>query len=232
MGQGSAHGSAPVDVDDDDSSAEEMSPVKKPSKRTSRTKKNDAKDKEPAKDWTKAKKIALCQAWCNVSKNCEKGNNMKVKGFGKRLLTTFKKKLVRREGAKKSKTSETTSGSASGGFNLNDEADKYEDAREHRPLGRDTAKAKNKSFASSRDGSSSLVDLVADKYLGIKSTKWGRMHEQQDSYIQLTNRELDIHDAARKKATDLKREKSEIQCRKLQLYEKRNGTKTSYSIIQ
>nr|GEW70515.1 RNA-directed DNA polymerase, eukaryota [Tanacetum cinerariifolium] len=92
MGQGSTHGSAPVDVDDDDSSVEEMSPAKKPSKRTSRTKKNDAKDKEP--------------------------------------------------GQKKSKTSETISGSASGGFNLNDEADKYEDAREHRPLGRDAAKAR------------------------------------------------------------------------------------------
>ncbi|GKE52999.1 hypothetical protein Tco_1488155 [Tanacetum coccineum] len=94
--------------------------------------------------------------------------------------------------AKKSKTSETTSGSASGGFNLNDEADKYEEAREHRPLGRDAAKAKKKSSASSREGSSSFVNLVADKYLGIKSTKWENMQEQQHSYIQLKNRELDM----------------------------------------
>ncbi|GKD20245.1 hypothetical protein Tco_1221948, partial [Tanacetum coccineum] len=48
---GSVHGSAPVD---DDSPVEEMSPVKKPSKRASRAKKNDAKDKGPSKDWTKA----------------------------------------------------------------------------------------------------------------------------------------------------------------------------------
>ncbi|GKG40573.1 hypothetical protein Tco_0467350, partial [Tanacetum coccineum] len=44
MGQGSAHGSAPVD-NDDDSSVEEMSPVKakKPSRRASM-----AKEKEPS----------------------------------------------------------------------------------------------------------------------------------------------------------------------------------------
>ncbi|GJS33644.1 hypothetical protein Tco_0532026 [Tanacetum coccineum] len=52
LAHGSAHGSAQVDDNDDDdySSVEEMSPVKKPSKRASRAKKNDAKDKEPAKD--------------------------------------------------------------------------------------------------------------------------------------------------------------------------------------
>ncbi|GKB84803.1 RNA-directed DNA polymerase, eukaryota [Tanacetum coccineum] len=126
------------------------------------------------------------------------------------------------KGRKKSKTSETTSGSASGGFNLNNEADEYEEeAREHRPMGRDASKAKKKSSASSREGSSSFVDLVADKYLGIKSTKWEKMQEQQDSYIQLKNRELDIQEAARKEAAGLKREKLEIQRRKLQLYEKK-----------
>ncbi|GJR18091.1 hypothetical protein Tco_0966618 [Tanacetum coccineum] len=75
------------------------------------------------------------------------------------------------KGQKKSKTSETTSGSGSSGFNLNDEADEYEDAREHLPLGHDAANAKKKSSASSRKGSSSFVDFVADKYLRIKSTK-------------------------------------------------------------
>ncbi|GKD02107.1 hypothetical protein Tco_1177081, partial [Tanacetum coccineum] len=84
MGQGSAHGSAPVDDDDDDSPVEEMSPVKKPSKRASRAKKNDAKDKEPAKYWKKSKEIALWPAWCDVSKNSEKANSMKVKGFWER----------------------------------------------------------------------------------------------------------------------------------------------------
>ncbi|GKA63150.1 hypothetical protein Tco_0762756 [Tanacetum coccineum] len=56
------------------------------------------------------------------------------------------------KGAKKSKTSETTSGSASGGFKLNDEADEYEEAREHRPLGCDDAKAKKKSTTSLIEG--------------------------------------------------------------------------------
>ncbi|GJX92467.1 hypothetical protein Tco_0345793 [Tanacetum coccineum] len=90
MGQGSAHdtahGSAPVD-DDDDSPVEEMSPVKakKPSKRALRAKKNDIKKKEAPKEWTKAKEIALCQAWCDVSENSEKGNSMKAKGFNERV---------------------------------------------------------------------------------------------------------------------------------------------------
>ncbi|GJX49761.1 RNA-directed DNA polymerase, eukaryota [Tanacetum coccineum] len=122
------------------------------------------------------------------------------------------------KGRKKSKTSETTSGSASDGFNLNNEANKYdEEAQEHRPIGRDRAKAKKKSFASSREESSSFVDLIADKYLGIKSTKWEKMQEQQDSYIQLKNRELDIQEAAHKEGVDLKIEKLEIQRRKKEM---------------
>ncbi|GKC91106.1 hypothetical protein Tco_1151755, partial [Tanacetum coccineum] len=75
----------------------------------------------------------------------------------------------------------------------------HEEAREHRPLGRDAVKA--------------------------KKTKWERMQEQQDSYIQLKNRELDIQEAARKEAADLKRVKLEIQRRKLQLYEKKKRDK-------
>ncbi|GJU31426.1 hypothetical protein Tco_1175015 [Tanacetum coccineum] len=69
------------------------------------------------------------------------------------------------KGKKKSKTSETTSGSTSGGFNLNNEADESEEeTQEHRPMVRDHSKAKKKSPASSREGSSSFVDLVADKF--------------------------------------------------------------------
>ncbi|GJV94823.1 hypothetical protein Tco_1546400, partial [Tanacetum coccineum] len=50
------------------------------------------------------------------------------------------------QGRKKSKTSETTSGSASGGLNLNEEADEaVEETQEFRPMGRDRAKAKKKS---------------------------------------------------------------------------------------
>ncbi|GKG02709.1 hypothetical protein Tco_0310345, partial [Tanacetum coccineum] len=86
--------------------------------------------------------------------NFEKGNGTKAKGFRTRLGSTLKK----------SKTSETTSGSTYGGFNLNNEADEFEEeAQEHRSMGRDHSKAKKKSSASSRGGSSSFVDLVVDR---------------------------------------------------------------------
>nr|GEW64754.1 hypothetical protein [Tanacetum cinerariifolium] len=180
-----------------------MSPVKakKPSKRASKAKKNNTKEKEPPKDWTTAKEIALCRAWCDMSKNAKKGN-----------------------GAKKSKTSKTTSGSASGGFNLNNEADEFEEeTQKQRPMGGDRSKAKKKSSASAPEGSSTFVDLVADKLFNIKSTKWRKMKEQQDSYIQLKNRELDIQEAARREVAELKREKLAIQRRTLELAEKETG---------
>ncbi|GJS64057.1 retrotransposon protein, putative, ty3-gypsy subclass [Tanacetum coccineum] len=73
------------------------------------------------------------------------------------------------QGRKKSKTCETTSGSASGGLNLNEGADEaVEDTQEFRLMGRDRAKAKKKAAVSSRGGSSSFVDLVADKFFNIK----------------------------------------------------------------
>ncbi|GKC30323.1 retrotransposon protein, putative, ty3-gypsy subclass [Tanacetum coccineum] len=76
------------------------------------------------------------------------------------------------QGRKKSKTSETTSGSASGGLNLNEEADEaVEETQEFRPMGRDRAKAKKKAAGSSREGSSSFVDLVADKFYNMKQKK-------------------------------------------------------------
>ncbi|GJS18991.1 hypothetical protein Tco_0413463 [Tanacetum coccineum] len=123
------HGSAPVNDDEEgDSPVEEVSPVKPkmPSRRAAKAKKNDPK--EPPKEWTVEKEIALCQAWCDVSENNAVGNR-----------------------AKKSKTSETTSGSASSGFNLNNEADEpVEETQEVRPIGRDRSKAKKKSSASFR----------------------------------------------------------------------------------
>ncbi|GKA31948.1 hypothetical protein Tco_0718315 [Tanacetum coccineum] len=71
---------------------------------------------------------------------------------------------------------------ASDGFNLNNEANESEEeTQEHRPMGHDRSKAKKKSYASCREGSSSFVDLVADKFFNIKSTKWRNMKEQQDS---------------------------------------------------
>ncbi|GKC81357.1 hypothetical protein Tco_1137074 [Tanacetum coccineum] len=89
---------------------------------------------------------------------------------------------------------------AYGGFNLNNEVDESEEEiQEKQAMGRDRAKAKKKSSASSREGSSSFVDLVADKFLNMKKEKWGKREEQQQSYIQLKNRELDIPEAERGK---------------------------------
>ncbi|GJT04234.1 hypothetical protein Tco_0838696 [Tanacetum coccineum] len=95
------------------------------------------------------------------------------------------------QGRKKSKTSETTSVSTSGGLSLNEKADKaVEETQEFRPMGRDRAKAKKKAAGSSRGGSSSFVDLVADKFFNIKQKIWGKNDEQQQSYIEFKNREL------------------------------------------
>ncbi|GKC57263.1 retrotransposon protein, putative, ty3-gypsy subclass, partial [Tanacetum coccineum] len=73
------------------------------------------------------------------------------------------------QGRKKSKTSETTSGSASGGINLNEKANEVvQETQEFRPMSRDRAKAKKKAAGSSREGSSSFVDLVADEFCNMK----------------------------------------------------------------
>nr|GEW37391.1 hypothetical protein [Tanacetum cinerariifolium] len=100
-----------------------------------------------------------------------------------------------KKGYKKSKTSKTTSGLVQGGFNLNDEASgPEEEIREERSIGRDRVK-KKASSSSSRSATSSiigggLVELVADKWKSIKLASWGKKKEQQDSYIELKNREL------------------------------------------
>ncbi|GJZ04380.1 hypothetical protein Tco_0537655 [Tanacetum coccineum] len=94
MGHGLAHGSAPVDDDEeDDSPVEEMSPVKlkKPSRRASKAKKNDTN--EPLRDWTTEEEIALCQALCDVSENSEKGNSIKAKGFWEAIVNYFEKEI-------------------------------------------------------------------------------------------------------------------------------------------
>ncbi|GKC49419.1 hypothetical protein Tco_1072164 [Tanacetum coccineum] len=124
-------------------------------------------------------------------------------------------------GRKKSKTSETTSGSASGGLNLNEEADEaVEETQEFRLMGRDRAKAKKKAAGSSRGESSSLIDLVADKFFNIKQKKWGKKDEQQQSYIEFKNQELSIREAEIREIAQLKREKLEIQRRTLELAER------------
>ncbi|GJX46195.1 hypothetical protein Tco_0271385 [Tanacetum coccineum] len=196
-GQGSAHGSVPIHDDEDDSPIEEVSPVKpkKPSRRASRAKKDEPK--EPPKDWTMAEETALCQAWCDVSENNIDGNSMKSKGFWDAVIRYFEKETGSSRGydsigRKKSQTSETTSGSTSGGLNLNEEADEaLEKTQEFRPMGRDRAKAKKKAAGSSRGGSSSLVDL-----------------------------ELSLWGAEAREIARLKREKLEIQRRTLELAER------------
>ncbi|GJZ12494.1 hypothetical protein Tco_0547724 [Tanacetum coccineum] len=77
-----------------------------------------------------------------------------------------------------------------------------------------------------------LVELVADKWKSIKSASCGEKKNQQDSYIQLKNQELDLQDATRRKAAELKREELALQRQTLELALKRNGTKTSSYIIQ
>ena len=59
---------------------------------------------------------------------------------------------------------------------MNEADEAVEETQEFRPMGRDQAK-KKKSSASSREGSSSFVDLVADKFLNIKKEKWNKREE-------------------------------------------------------
>ncbi|GJX51880.1 hypothetical protein Tco_0280249 [Tanacetum coccineum] len=70
-------------------------------------------------------------------------------GFALELVlfapSSIRLKRITKVRRKKSKTSETTSGSASGGIDLNDEAD--EETEELRPMGRDRSKAKKRGVA-------------------------------------------------------------------------------------
>nr|GEU74485.1 hypothetical protein [Tanacetum cinerariifolium] len=124
MGHGSGHGLAPglahgsfsFDDDEDNSPAEEVSPVKpkKPSKRAAKTKKDiQRRAKRPQKSGQWRKRL-----------RCAK------------------------------------------------EADEVvQETQEFRPMGRDRAKAKKKAVCSSSGGSSSFVNLVADKFYNIKQKK-------------------------------------------------------------
>ncbi|GJW43441.1 translocator protein [Tanacetum coccineum] len=186
MGQGSAHGSAPVDDDDDDSSVEEMLPVKakKPSRRASM-----AKEKEPPKtgQWRKRSRCAKLGAMHDFTLEHYYNILKDHQGWLGIETPTFYKNT---KGRKKSKTSETTSGSASGGFNLNNEVDESEEEiQEKRAMGRDRTKAKKKSSASTRYGSSSFVELVVDKFLNMKKEKWERGGTTHP-YIELKKSEL------------------------------------------
>ncbi|GJY02285.1 hypothetical protein Tco_0360437 [Tanacetum coccineum] len=141
MGHGSAHGSVPVnDDEEDDSHVEEVSVLR------------------------------FIPLWSLVSVGTD---TPYLPYWIRRWKDVEMSAFYNTQGRKKSKTSETTSGSASGGFNSNDEVDDVvdeavEETQEFRPMGRDRAKAKKKAVGSSRGGSSSFVDLVADKFFNIK----------------------------------------------------------------
>nr|GEU37869.1 hypothetical protein [Tanacetum cinerariifolium] len=75
-------------------------------------------------------------AFCTIIHNVEENHESDIE------MPSF----YNTQGRKKSKTSETTSGSASGGLNLNDEADEaVEKTQELRPMGHGQSKAKKKS---------------------------------------------------------------------------------------
>nr|GFC42895.1 hypothetical protein [Tanacetum cinerariifolium] len=118
-------------------------------------------------------------------------------------------------GSKNVKTSETTLDSAQGGLNLNEDATGFEEViREVRPMGWDRARAKKSSTSSRYEASfvvgGGIVDMVADKQKSFKAVGWGKMKEQQQSYIELKNRELDIHEKANREAAELKRQELEL----------------------
>nr|GEV65685.1 glutathione S-transferase T3-like isoform X3 [Tanacetum cinerariifolium] len=149
--RGSVHGSVPVHNDEDVSLVEVVSPVKpkKPSRHATKAKKDEPKKaNEAPKEWTVEEEIALCQGWCDVSENNISENSMKAKGFWKAVIRCIEK--------------ETGSSRA-------DEA--VEETQKFRPMGRDRATAKKKAAGSSHGGSSSFVDLVANKFYNTKQKK-------------------------------------------------------------
>ncbi|GJT12270.1 hypothetical protein Tco_0859312 [Tanacetum coccineum] len=227
---------------------------KKPSKRAAKTKKDDPKEgKEAPKEWTVAEETALCQGWCDVSENSISGNSMKAKGFWKAVIQYFREETGSTRANHESGTNDLDvyhkacaeykmiykgdfnlehcynilkDHPVSGGINLNDEADEaVEETQEFRPMGRDRAKAKKKAAGSSREGASSFVDLVADKFYNMKQKKWGKKDKEQQSYIELKNRELSIREAEAREIAQLKKEKLEIQRRTLELAEREKRDK-------
>ncbi|GJT07834.1 putative RNA-directed DNA polymerase [Tanacetum coccineum] len=107
------------------------------------------------------------------------------------------------KGSKKSKTFETTSWLAQGGFNLNDEAcGSEEEIQEERPIGRDGAKKKASSSSS-----------------------------HFATYL-LQEEELDLKDAARREEAELKREELALQRQTLELAVKKKRNKYIFYMSQ
>nr|GEW33646.1 hypothetical protein [Tanacetum cinerariifolium] len=107
-----------------------ISPVKakKPSKRASKAKKNDIQEKEPPKEWTTTKEIALCRGWCDVSENCEKENaaggfNLNNEAVESEKETQEQRPVGRDQAKKKKKSSASSRGGSSSFVDL--VADKF-----------------------------------------------------------------------------------------------------------
>nr|GEU33928.1 hypothetical protein [Tanacetum cinerariifolium] len=130
--------------------------------------------------------------------------------------------LKQNPGSKNAKTFETTPDSAQCGLNLNDGAAGFEEViREVWPMGWDRARAKKSSTSSRYEASfvagGGIVDMVADKSNSFKVVGWGKKKEQQQSYIDLKNQELDIHEKANREAAKLKRQELELTRKNLEL---------------
>ncbi|GJW93129.1 hypothetical protein Tco_0172801, partial [Tanacetum coccineum] len=167
---------------------------KKPSRRATKAKKDEPKEvKDAPNEWTVEEEIALCQGWGDVSENNISGNSKKAKGFWEAVIRYFKKEtgssrgydsivskwknrvrpridafcaIIKNIEANHESGTNDLDGSASGGLNLNKVADEaVEETQEFRPMGRDRVKVKKKAAGFSREGASSFVDLVADKWL-------------------------------------------------------------------
>ncbi|GKC32046.1 hypothetical protein Tco_1039340 [Tanacetum coccineum] len=79
MGQGLAHGSAPIE---DDSPVEEVATAVKAKKVSKRRQKTvPTENKKSSKPWTTEEEVALCQAWCDMSENSITETLMKNRGY-------------------------------------------------------------------------------------------------------------------------------------------------------
>ncbi|GJX21254.1 hypothetical protein Tco_0223931 [Tanacetum coccineum] len=119
---------------------------------------------------------------------------------------------------------------AQGGLNLNNDASgSDEEVREVRPMGRDQAR-KKKSSTSSRSEASfaaggGIAKMVAAKWKSFKVVGWGKKKEQQQSYIDLKNRELKIQEKANRETANVRKKlpKEEERRREKEETERKNS---------
>ncbi|GKC05611.1 hypothetical protein Tco_0997221 [Tanacetum coccineum] len=213
MGHGSAQGSAPVE---DDSLVEEVAAPTKGNKVSKcRPKTIQPKESFKTSPWTIAEEIALCQVWCDVSENNIIGNAMKSKGFWLKVIEYFEKETGNESGSCDltvyQKACVKYAAEYDHDFSLESMQLVEEEVREVRPMSRDRARSKKSSTSSRSEASSvaggGIVDMVADKWKSFKALGWGKKNEQQQSYIDLKNQELDIPGKANREAAELKRQK-------------------------